>query len=115
MAVTLSLPCRSPRASVAPHRTRRTALPRLSLLLALLLALPAAAQANERFCTALRFVTSSALWAASSGTAVITTNDPATCAVVDDGGVWWKVDDGSGPQRGPIGGSDAQKTPVFHP
>ena len=42
------------------------------------------------------FVTSSALWAASSGTAVITTNDPATCAVVDDGGVWWKVGDGSG-------------------
>lgn len=31
-----------------------------------------------------------------SGTTVITTNDPATCAVVADGGVWWKVDDGSG-------------------
>ena len=26
-----------------------------------------------------------------SGTPVITTNDPATCAVVADGGVWWKV------------------------
>lgn len=31
-----------------------------------------------------------------SGTAVITTNDPATCAVVADGGVWWRVDNGSG-------------------
>lgn len=26
-----------------------------------------------------------------SGTAVITTNDPATCVVLADGGIWWKV------------------------
>ncbi len=35
-------------------------MPRLTLVLALLLALPASAQANERFCAAMRFVAASA-------------------------------------------------------
>ncbi len=34
-----------------------------------------------------------------SGTPVITTNDPATCLVVADGGVWWKIGYGED-QRG---------------
>ncbi|MEZ5079976.1 MAG: SH3 domain-containing protein [Thermoleophilia bacterium] len=36
----------------------------------------------------------------TSGTPVITTNDPARCLVIADGGVWWEVSYGTNDQRG---------------